>query len=227
MSRRQSGTGPSIRSALGSWLVEASSSTIDSSHMIHSVQRLSAEFHWRLVTLFALLCVATTGACQTGRGGRAPDAATAARWSNDSAKYVRDSIKWVHDSLVIDSISRSIKTDSLYRLYRAQLRAGNPIPLERAINCERAKLHWVYGSLAAVDAIDRMFDTLFRASDSADRTRVSNRLGNMSADDMMEVSVTQRTCGRTSLWGPLHPDSVSGTPLLTRAGRPARPKPIR
>lgn len=48
--------------------------------------------------------------------------------SADSVKYVTESTKWVRDSVAIDSISRTINTDSLFHLLRAQLHAENPVP---------------------------------------------------------------------------------------------------
>jgi hypothetical protein len=170
---------------------------------------------FRAGCLAACFFAATTAAgCQTGRAGPSADA---------TAKFVRDSIKWVRDSVVIDSISRTINTDSLYHLYRAQLRAENPVPLEAAINCERTRIHWVYGSNAAKDAIDRMIDTVYGKSDEAAGRRVSARLGSMTPAEMISVAPGQRVCGKTSQWGRMHPDSVNGTRLSGRTGRPTRP----
>ena len=96
-------------------------------------------FPMRLATTISLLAAVGTGAaCQAGRSPASRTAA-AAQWSKDSAKYSEDSIKWVHDSIVVDSISRTVNTDSLYRLIRAQLRADNPVPIQRAIDCEMAE----------------------------------------------------------------------------------------
>ena len=132
----------------------------------------------------------------------------------------------MRDSVVIDSISRTINTESLYELYRAQQRADNPIPLQRAIECERARVFWIYGSNAAVDALHRMLDSLSRKSSSEDMKRVSTRLSGMSVEEMVSLGVGERTCGKSSLWGRRHPDSISGAPLSTRTGRPARsPRP--
>jgi hypothetical protein len=137
---------------------------------------------------------------------------------------VRDSIKWVHDSLVVDSISRTVNTDSLYRINRAQLRAEDPVPLQRAINCEVARLYWVYGPNAGGDAYHRMMDTLYRPADRAEMTRVSNRLHAMSVEEMASLGIGERQCGKSSRWGPRHPASIDGAALDTRTGRPARPQ---
>ena len=172
----------------------------------------------------ALAVTATTIGCRVGHAGAITNPAVAAQWSRDSAKYVQDSIKWVHDSVVVDSISRTVNTDSLYHLIRTQLRADNPVPLQRAIDCEMARLSWVHGSMATLDAFDRMVDTVFRPSDAADKKRVDTRLSGMSITEMGSLGVGQRQCGKFSLWGPRHPLILDGASLDTRSGRPARPK---
>jgi hypothetical protein len=172
----------------------------------------------RIVT--ALILAAVTGAaCQTSPAPR-PTVDAAARWSQDSANYVRDSIKWVHDSVVVDSISRTVNTDSLYRLNRAQLRAEDPIPLQRAIGCEMSRLYWVYGPNAAGDAYHRMLDTLYRPVDRADMTRVSNRLHSLSIEEMASLGSGPGQCGG---FGRRHPPRVDDASLDGRTGRPARP----
>ena len=183
-----------------------------------------APFRRSILSALALAAIAaTSAACQAGRASgkqTAPDT----QWGRDSAKYVKDSIKWVHDSLVIDSIARTINLDSLYHLYRSQLRAEDPVPVQRAIDCEMAKQSWLHGSNAAQDAYHRMLDTVYRKTDSADMKRVSGRLRSMSVAEMASLSVGERQCGKFSRWGPQHPDSVDGAPLLGRGGRPAPPR---
>ncbi len=179
----------------------------------------------RLPTRFAvgaaLILAAVTGAaCQPSPAPR-PSVEAAARWSQDSANYVRDSIKWVHDSVVVDSISRTVNTDSLYQLNRAQLRAEDPIPLQRAIGCEMSRLYWVYGSNAAGDAYHRMLDTLYRPVDRADMTRVSNRLHSLSIEEMASLGSGPGQCGG---FGRRHQLRVDDASLDTRTGRPARPR---
>lgn len=83
-----------------------------------------------------------------------------AAWKRDSTRYVQESTKWVRDSIVRDSISRTINTDSLYRTYRRMLDAADPVPLMGLIYCEGARLAWRYGAIPAVAATERMEDTL-------------------------------------------------------------------
>ena len=170
----------------------------------------------------SLPLVGSAAGCQAKRNP--PSAAALAQWSRDSAKYIQDSIKWVRDSIVIDSISRTINTDSLYGLIRAQLRADNPVPLQRAIDCEMFRLSWSHGSMANGDAFNRMLDTLFRPSDAADKKRVDARLSGMSVAEMASLGVGEQQCGKFSRWGPYHPRTISGASLDTRTGRPARPQ---
>jgi hypothetical protein len=177
-------------------------------------------------TAFALLVTLApiTAGCQTSRTPAPIDPARATQWSKDSAKYVQDSTMWVRDSVVIDSISRTINTDSVYRLRRAQLHADDPVRIQGLIECESYRLHWVYGSNAAEDARRRMSDTLYRKTDSADMKRVSDRLQSMTPREMISVGVGEMQCGRFSKWGPRHPEALNGTALSTRTGRPARPR---
>jgi hypothetical protein len=188
------------------------------------IRKPCPRFPTRLLVAASLLsAVATGAACQGGRA-RAPASAGSAQWTKDSAGYIQDSAKWVRDSIVIDSISRAINTDSLYHLERAQLRAENPVPFQRAIDCEMARLSWGHGANATHDAFQRMVDTLFQPSDEAERKRVSNRLSGMSVEEMTSLGVGERQCGKFSRWGPRHPPDISGASLDTRTGRPAKPQ---
>jgi len=72
----------------------------------------------------------------------------------------QDSTKWVRDSIVRDSISRTINTDSLYRTWRRMLHAPDPVPLMGLIYCEGARLAWRYGTIPSLAASERMEDTL-------------------------------------------------------------------
>lgn len=176
------------------------------------------------VAVGTLAVAATTIGCQVSPSGAMTNPVVAAQWIRDSAKYVQDSVKWVHDSVVIDSIARTINTDSMYHLIRAQLRAENPVPLQGAIECEMGRLNWVYGTNAASDAFQRMVDTVFRPFDAADKKRVDARLSGMSVAEMRSLGIGQRQCGKFSRWGPIHPDSISGALLSGTTGRPLRPK---
>src|SRR5689334_12155470 len=87
-----------------------------------------------------VLVSAITVASCTSIGSVSPEAQ--ARWSRDSAAYVRDSIKWARDTFVRDSISRTVDTDTLYRLLHTMLVAQNPVPLFAEYECASGSLNW-------------------------------------------------------------------------------------
>jgi hypothetical protein len=107
-----------------------------------------------------------------------------ARWTRDSAQYAQDSSKWVRDSVVRDSISHSVDTDSLYRLYHRMLVAEDPVPIMFLVNCEGLRLMWKYGGLPANDAMTRMTDTLWRKDEGQAANRMWSKLSNMSVQQM-------------------------------------------
>ena len=63
-----------------------------------------------------------------------------------------------------DSVVRTVNTDSAYRLWHAMLTSTHPRVEQLAIDCEYDRLSYRYG-VAAITAIQRMTDTLFRDSD--------------------------------------------------------------
>ena len=169
-----------------------------------------------------LLCLAALDGCLAQRPGGPDRAAAMAQWTLDSAKYVQDSVKWVRDSVVLDSISRTINTDSLYRLYRRTLYSTTPVPLVFAEMCETERLFDRYGSIPGGQAIRRMQDTLWRPTETADVARMDAQIHSMSVAEMMSLSTDRRKCGYQN--EPRAPDSLNGTLLRTTNGRPIPPK---
>src|SRR3954464_354859 len=100
-----------------------------------------------------LLLSATASGCQSPRK-LTPD--EQAKWTRDSAEYSVNLVRWMRDSALMDSISRTINTDSLYRLFHAALRPQPMVPIVRAITCERNRLGARHGSIPARAAISRM-----------------------------------------------------------------------
>lgn len=143
------------------------------------------------------------------------------RWTRDSSQYVADSTKWVRDSIVRDSISRTMNTDSLYRLYRRMLYAADPVPLMHLIECESTRLGWRYGSIPATAAIQRMEDTLWRPENRKDEKLMWARLHNMSVEQMLTLGVSPDRCGG---WGYPQPVILNGTNLQATSPRPRRPR---
>jgi hypothetical protein len=171
---------------------------------------------WRTGLCMALPSVA---ACQSGQPRTlTPD--EQARWTRDSARYVQDSVKWVHDSVVRDSISRTVDTDSLYRLYHRMLVAPDPVPIMLLVNCERFRLTWVYAGLPAIAAMTRMEDTLWRQNERDVANRMWDRIRNMSVDQMANQGTSRSKCG---IRAPRMPRSYNGTDLDAIPSRPQRP----
>jgi hypothetical protein len=122
------------------------------------------------------------------------------RSSADSAwlAYLR------HDSVVIDSIARTIDTDSLYRLNHALLSVLNIRETYQAAICERTRLARTYGIRPSRRAVERMEDTLWRHEKDAER-RIEAR---MPASTLFDTS--ERACGpRVKIAA----DSVDGVSL--------------
>ena len=172
-----------------------------------------------LRTVLMWLALPAGAACQLGARHPSPEAQ--ARWTQDSAAYVRDSTKWVRDSVVRDSISRTINTDSLYHLYHRMLLAKDPATLMGLVNCEDGRLSWKYGAEPAELATRRMQDTLWRPGERDAAKRMWDRIQNMSVGLMATQGVSPRKCG----WEPpAMGEFYNGTDLLAVGGRP-RPGP--
>ena len=71
--------------------------------------------------------------------------------------------KWLRDSAVLDSMTRQVKTDNLYQLYRQALsRSGVTLDLMSAVACEELRLGIRYGAVPSDRAINAMLDTVYR-----------------------------------------------------------------
>jgi hypothetical protein len=119
----------------------------------------------RYVRAAVLVCLGTAAACWPHRP---TDPAAYERWHQDSIAYSRRLSQWLRDSMVVDSLSRAVPTDSLYRLYRAMLFAKAPRPYLEPILCLQTNLNWRYGMQPAARAINRMKDTLWKRGDPSD-----------------------------------------------------------
>jgi hypothetical protein len=172
----------------------------------------------RLVGLLLLLLSSAGAACQHNADRSTPPSP---EWLRDSTKYVADSAKFVHDSVVRDSISRTVNTDSLYRLYRRMLAAADPVPVMAMVGCELGRLTWTHGGLPGLAAVTRMEDTLWRHDERDSVKRMWARVSNMSVEDMAKQGLSPKRCG----WrGPNHPEFFNGTDLDALPPRPQRPK---
>ena len=122
-----------------------------------------------------------------------------------------------HDSLVIDSIVRTVRTDSLYRLYRAMLYAADPTPIYQEVFCEGSRLSDRHGIRASTIAKKRMQDTLWKHGEE----RLYNSIYTRMPSTYM-FTVSDSTCGPM---GPPPPDSIDGVSLRYAPRLPAlKPK---
>jgi hypothetical protein len=155
--------------------------------------------------MFSLFCTAGAAACQT-RERRVVDTAGQREWL----------LRVQRDSSVIDSLSRLVNTDSLYRLNEAMRTARDPRPLVHEAACERARLQNRHGLRPTTLAVRRMADTLWRP----DKRRIEREIeSRMPQADMITVSA--KLCG----YGDPAPDSVAGVSLrFPPAKRVARPQ---
>lgn len=80
----------------------------------------------------------------------------------DSA-YKARLAQWLRDSVVLDSMSRLVNTDSLYKLYRRALEPpGVTLALMTEASCEEVRLNIGFGPIPASRAIRAVQDTMYR-----------------------------------------------------------------
>jgi hypothetical protein len=169
-------------------------------------------------TLFLCFIVTATSCSSPSR-----DHARDSTWLADSSRYATRVSRWVHDSIVIDSLSRKVPTDSLYHLYRSMLVAPGPRPFLVSILCLQGNLDWEYGDLPGDLAIGRMKDTLWKPGEEKAYKAMESRL---PPSDF--ITVSGKICGWAGI--PKSPDTVDGTPLDEGHNPDAlgpRPKPPR
>jgi hypothetical protein len=156
----------------------------------------------------ALLIVAATSASGCPKA-KPLTAAEQQQWTHDSAEYEVKLAKFLRDSTVTDSVSRTINTDSLYRLFHAALAPQPIVPITREMTCEFERLSARYGAVPAQWAMTRMTDTLWRSVKKSDVDAMDRRLNNASLDEMKALGSGQFHCGiKTRV------DSLNGTNLL-------------
>lgn len=90
---------------------------------------------------------------------------------------------------MFDSVVRSIKTDSAYKLWQAALTAPNAKVAQLAVECEYGRLNHRYGVAAAGAALDRMHNTLWRHADGTLVARLHQNLRGVA------ISIGAGTCG--------------------------------
>ena len=166
----------------------------------------------RTITYIALsLTMATiNGACQQ----QLPKADSA--WLRDSAAYEASLAQWRRDSVIRDSISHLVNTDSLYQLHRQMLVVKDPHELLQEQACEHYRLVHRYGVLPVDLAMARMEDTVWRGISDGDARRLSDVKGRFT-----EVRLSEERCGINTKPGPW---TVNGTNLNAFSDRPRPPR---
>ncbi len=139
-----------------------------------------------------MLLLATLSAC----GGMADDV-NSEGLRGERAERLR------REKFVLDSLSRFVDTDSLYRIREAMRLPGDTLALLNASLCEVVRLQWRYGVIPAELAMKRMQDTLWRGARSEERRRLELYPGRA-----VNIAVT-RACEE----GPKSPEKVAGVSL--------------
>lgn len=175
------------------------------------VKLLRPRFHVYLPLLLA-------GALSCHRQGQAPAISIAEqeRWRADSVDYGQRLERWRHDSLVIDSIARSINTDSLRALYRAVWNLPRADAANQELMCEQVRLNLRYGTLAGMLAGKKVQHEEWGTDDRKANQHLSPRLQHWDG-----VELSQETC---HLVGSHAPETLNGTPLFAPTPRPNPPR---
>jgi hypothetical protein len=186
-------------------------------HVDLSSNNLRARGLARLRLLALLVVVVIASGCESGETESAPSPQVIDPWQRDSAAYEGALAMWLRDSAVVDSVSRTINTDSLYRLYRLMLHHPNPGAVMPEIACEGWRIRRRYRALPAIEAERRMKDTVW-LPDEADAVRQMNeRLAGVG-----EVTTGPWACGGDV--DRLVPDVVGGAPMSMSTMRPVPPR---
>ena len=148
---------------------------------------------------------------------RQESSAAMARWRADSVAYSHELDEWTRDSLTIDSIARTINTDSTYRLWHRMLGMEHPEMLFPQIDCERDRILRHYGERPGAVAFKRMDDTLMRSVDRSVTKAMLERIPR----GIVRTITSESDCGSM---GPDAPDSLNGVPLNSERSRPVPPR---
>lgn len=172
------------------------------------IAELTFIFRASVVALMSLAC-----ASRAQERSLSPEAA--AKWARDSTEYQQRLARWLRDSTVIDSIARTIGTDSLAHLYEEMISSKHPEVQLQLVSCEQERLGRRYGTIAVLRVDARVRDSVYATA------------GGKATKDMRERMPSQglisgRVCGPAD--GPVGPSVLDGTPLHT--GRP-KPRPPR
>jgi hypothetical protein len=171
----------------------------------------------RLLPVGLLILAALASGCPSAEPDPPPSSPAIDPWRRDSGAYEAALAIWLRDSAVVDSVSRTVDTDSLYRLYRRLLTDPNPAPLVQEIACEEWRLRRRYKPLPFEAAERRMLDTVWLPHETDAVRQVNARLSGID-----EPTADRWTCG-----GEVErvvPEVVSGAPMSMGTVRPVPPR---
>jgi hypothetical protein len=171
-------------------------------------------FAW--IALASVLTVAWLTACSNHNQRDLPVAASNPEWQQDSTLYEQRLAKWLRDSTVIDSIARTIPTDSLRRAYMEMLTSERPEVLLQQAFCLEAALSDKYGRRPANLAARRVEDSVFAEAGTSARRALSARF---PKSGLLSTS----RCGPSNS-SARAPEFLNGTPLRTESPKPLLPK---
>lgn len=167
---------------------------------------------------FSIIVIAASSptACRRPQAAHVLSPAEQARWESDSAEYVRQVDQWRRDSSVIDSIARTINTDSLRSLYRAVWNLPHAAAAMQELICEQTRLSRRFGAIPAGIAQEKVQ----RQEWGTDQKQIDRHLDQrMPSSGTIEISNE-----RCHLTGARGPDSLNGTSLNFVSPRPTPPR---
>lgn len=172
----------------------------------------------RLRPVAWLVVFAITSGCQSGETGtRALPPQAPGEWQRDSAAYDAALAIWLRDSAIVDSVSRTIDTDPLYRLHRRMLHDSTPAAVVPEIACERWRIGRRYRALPAIEAERRMMDTVWLPNEVDAVRQMNERLAGVG-----ELTAGPWACGGDV--ERLVPEVVSGAAMSMSNRRPIPPR---
>jgi hypothetical protein len=183
--------------------------------------RLSSPFNsmarLRLWPFGLPILVAIVIGCESAEPEAAPLPQPVNEWQRDSSAYDEAVAIWLRDSAVVDSVARTINTDSLFRMYRRMLNDTNPAAKMQEIACEEWRLRRRYQTLPSTAAQRRMMDTLWWPPEADAVRRMNERLANIGP-----ITTGPYACGGDV--ERLVSEVVSGAPMSMSTARPVPPR---
>ena len=135
--------------------------------------------------------------------------------AEDSA-YAAKLKKYLRDSTVLDSLTKVVQTDSLYRLYRQAILSNKvDVNLVAEVWCEELRLTTRHGIIPADRAINRLRDTVYRDIE------VHDAFDYLASRAPNEGHFNSSYCGELP---PPGPRVIDGTSTDIEPRRPAPPR---